>query len=356
MGKVIVQRAQLQGHETLVVDPKSERPHDPIEAIDWSTVVYLSLFPKDLLDVLDKYGHRINPNQIVLDNTTVKRRIIPALVKLDSRGISVCATHPLTRHNQPPRGQKVLVLEVGDNSQRARVFAEEFYRKSGMIVVNYPLESHDGMMLKEQLIPHLVMRTVGRTLEKLDVDPQEMWNLAPANSELFQLSAWRTLIQDPRISANILHSYLEDDDGREIAQAVRSSFQEIEGLARDEEQLALFLQHTVENLNRNGIAQSMEEKTTIILERGANLRIQSMTIVSKEDKTGVLHTITGILAECGINLTAIDSHVVDGGVMFMIGEDPQTTAAMSNEAKIRLVESGFSVEETPKEPQQRLPL
>lgn len=348
MGKVVVRRAQSQGHETLIVDPKSAVQQDPTEAIAWSTVIYLSLFPRDLLEVLDKYGHRINVDQIVLENASVKRRIIPALMELDSQGISVCATHPLARYNQPSRGQKALVLEVGNNSERAKIFAEEFYRNQGMITIHYPLAKHDEMMLKEQLLPHLVMRSVGRTFEKLGVNPQEMWDLAPANAELFQSSAWRTLIQDPRISANILHSYLEDEDGQQVAKTLTSSLEEIIAASGDEERLASFFQKTFENLNTGDFAQNMEEKTTIILERAANLRIQSLTVLSKEDKPGILHTVTGIFAQCGINLTALDSHVLDIGVKFMIGEDPQTETNTLEQAKLRLRESGFEIQEIQK--------
>ncbi|OGD88687.1 hypothetical protein A2Z54_00515 [Candidatus Curtissbacteria bacterium RIFCSPHIGHO2_02_39_8] len=342
MGNRTNNEAQKQGHETKVVDPRAEIQIDPEEAIAWATVIYFSLFPKDLLEVLEKHGQKIREDQRVLDNTTIKRRIIPVLQGLDARGVSVCSIHPLARHDLPPRGQKVVVMDVGKNSKPARLFAEDFYDTSGMIIIDHSLEEHDRRMIREQLLPHLVMRTVGRVLEKLEDSPRELWDLAPANAELFFLSTWRTLIQDPKISANIIQNYLEDEDGRKIVHLLISSLQEITQ-APDEEKLAAMLKQTFDALNKDNMASEMTESTTIILERMANLRIQSIRVLGPIDQPGVLHQITGVFAQNGINLTAADSHTPDGGVKFMFGQDRGTPQAAIDQTIINLREQGFQV-------------
>src|SRR3990172_6008539 len=254
MGNRTNNEAQKQGHETKVVDPRAEIQIDPEEAIAWATVIYFSLFPKDLLEVLEKHGQKI----------------------------------------------------------------------------------------REQLLPHLVMRTVGRVLEKLGDSPRELWDLAPANAELFFLSTWRTLIQDPNISANIIQNYLEDEDGRKIVHLLISSLQEITQ-APDEEKLAAMLKQTFDALNKDNMASEMTESTTIILERMANLRIQSIRVLGPIDQPGVLHQITGVFAQNGINLTAADSHTPDGGVKFMFGQDRGTPQAAIDQTIINLREQGFQV-------------
>ena len=90
------------------------------------------------------------------------------------------------------------------------------------------------------------------------------------------------------------------------------------------------------------IAKEMQERTTIILERLANLRLHSITIFSKEDIPGVLHRFSGVFAKLKINMTAVDSHEPEeGGMKFMVGEEG--TEEEIAEAIVELEEAGFSV-------------
>ena len=59
---------------------------------------------------------------------------------------------------------------------------------------------------------------------------------------------------------------------------------------------------------------------------------------------GILKAIIDVFAENMINLTALDSHRLPNGVKFMIGEDPDTSQAALDQARIRLTELGFKVE------------
>lgn len=85
----------------------------------------------------------------------------------------------------------------------------------------------------------------------------------------------------------------------------------------------------------------MQERTTIILERLANLRLHSITVFSPEDVSGVLHRWSQVFAKHDINLTGVDSHDPGEGMKFMIGEegtDDQIAATI-----IELEELGFQI-------------
>ncbi len=184
MGRTVVREAISAGHQVRVVDPRAKEQVDPENAIRWSTVVYLSLFPNDIRDVLDRYSRKMVNGQMVIENASVKTPLIPILKELDKQGISICSTHPLAKHDQPLRGVKALVMDVGLNSPRARSFVENFYRGSGMIVINHQLDEHDNVMAPEQGFPHILWRTVDKTIADKGYRPEDLWKLAPANAEL----------------------------------------------------------------------------------------------------------------------------------------------------------------------------
>ncbi len=346
MGRQIVTHAQRQGHETLVVDPRSQQSADPEKALGWATIVYLSLFPKVLLEVLDGHGQSISNQHLVLENTSTKRTIIPRLKELNEKGVSVCSVHPLAKHDQPPQGQKVLIMSVGQNSQKATQFAESFYDKLGMIIIHHSLEEHDSMMMPEQLPFHAVRRAELLTYKELGYPFSQLWNLAPANAELALASIARTAVQKPNISASIICNYLQTPEGKAWKKAFMASLEDIFATAeKGQEQLAKLLAQTNQYLEEDGMDIKMNEATTIILERNANLRLQSLQVHAPEDKPGVLATIASVFAENGINLTAIDNRPPNGGVTLMIGVDRNTDQISLNQVIIRLKELGFILQE-----------
>lgn len=346
MGKAILFQAKQQGHETMVVDPRAPNSPSPEEALAWASVVYFSVFPAQLAEIAVSQRQNFKPGQIVAENCSVKGGIIPILEALDEDGVSTISTHPLAKHDQPPQGVKVLVMDVGKNSPKAREFVTEFHRNSGMIVINHELSRHDEVMGPEQGFPHLINRTAASVVSELGLDTQELWNLAPANAELFWMANWRSWMQDPKVAASIVSNFVRTPIGLMMIEAFRDELDSIIETAKDEEALARSFQETFQRLNQNGMKEEMNKTTTIVLERIANLRMGSIVVIAANDEPGVLHRIIGIFLESGINLTAVDSHLVQGdGVQFMIGEDPNSSEAALLQAKGRLVKQGFGVEQ-----------
>lgn len=349
MGKLVVRKSQELGHQTQILDPRSETQPDPNIAIGWATVIYCSLFPEDFQEFIDQHGEKITPDQKLIEGASTKREIMPLLEKIDKQGVSTCSVHHLAKHDQPIRGVKVLIMPVGDNSADAEAFAKQFYNDLGMTTVNFALKDHDRIMAPNQLEPHLSGWVHARTLQKLGFPFGELWGLAPANTELFLASIARTSLQKPRISSTIIRNHLRTPEGRAIVEGLLQSIQEIVNAANEEDEAKLteMLTETSWWIENDTTGREMNERTTVILERLANLRLQSLSVISPKDEPGVLRAVTGIFTETenDINLTAVDSHVLDGGVKFMIGVDLDTDEQKIEDAISNLRELGFTVEE-----------
>lgn len=336
MGKVTVELFQSLGYQAISPDLKNPDSLSPSEAVSSSRIVFFSVLPiEEITKIVEAAEDDFGPDHIVLDNASVKKPISESLKKLEAKGVSVCSTHPLCKHDQPLHGQKALILEVGRNARSARELAERLYQNAGMITVPLSFENHDRTMTVVQLVPHFVMRSVGRVLERAGVDMKTLREIAPANFQLFNLSLWRTLIQDPRISATIISNLLKNDEGQALATKIEAAVQEVVE-AKDQAELAGLFEESYQVLNQGNLGSSMNEMTTTVLERLANLQVKSITVESKNDRPGLLRKLLLPFEESGINLTAIDSHKRKDGVKFEIGIDETT---YTPEAMARIISS-----------------
>lgn len=323
MGKITVEMFQQLGFETISVDPTNPESLTPAEAIERSKVVFFSVLPIEVINEIVTQNSGLFDNHMVLDNASVKEPFADAFKELDARGISVCSTHPMTKHDQPLHGQKVLILEVGNNAARARELAEALYKNAGMVTIPLSFESHDASMAVVQLVPHLVMRAVGRVFEKKGVDIQSILKFAPANFQLFNLSMWRTLVQDPEISSTVIASLQKQPTGSNLGRDIQEAIEEI---VEQEDQVSLtrLFEGTAATLGKNNLGEKMNETTITVIERLANIDAKSVIVEVKKDKPGLLRTLLFPFEELGINLTAIDSHKSNAGVRFDIGIDEST--------------------------------
>lgn len=334
MGKLTAELFQNLGYEALSVDPRNPESPTVQEAISQSRVVFFSVLPIENITAIIEENQNLLIGHLVLDNASVKRPFASAYESLDAKGISVCSTHPMCKHDQPLHGQKALILEVGEHAEDARKLAEALYESAGMITVPLSFEQHDSSMTVVQLIPHLVMRSVGRVLEANGVDVRTLREIAPANFQLFNLSMWRTLIQDPLISASVITNLLKQPEGEKLAGDLVSIIASVLE-QKDRDALRDRLADSYEKINRNGFGATMNDVTTTVIERLANLDMKSIIIEADSDKVGLLRDVLLPFEENEISLTAIDSHKVKGKVRFEIGLDEMTS---SSDQIVRVIE------------------
>lgn len=346
MGRITVELFQNLGYQALSSDTKNPKTPGTLEAIGSSRIVFFSVLPiEEISRIVEEAEDVFTPEHIVMDNASVKKPLIEAYKKLEARGVSVCSTHPLCKHDQPLHGQKALILDVGSNSQQAAEIAERLYRNAGMVTIPLSFEDHDRTMTVVQLVPHLVMRSIGAALEKSGVDMQKLREIAPANFQLFNLSMWRTLVQDPRISATLISNLARSEEGHLLTGRIESAI--TEALAtKEQDELASIFGQTYSGLNQDGIGKTMNEVTTIVLERLANLDVKSMTIEVKGDRSGLLREVLLPFEEQGISLTAIDSHKSKEGIRFELGIDETTSTPESVLATVSALQKmGCSIAE-----------
>lgn len=344
MGKVTVELFQSLGYQAISSDTKNpESPSIP-DAISGSKIVFFSVLPVEEIErIVAEAEDVFTPEHIVMDNASVKKPLVDAFRKLEAKGVSICSTHPLCKHDQPLHGQKALILDVGSNSQQAVEIAERLYRNAGMVTIPLSFEDHDRTMTVVQLVPHLVMRSIGTALEKSGVDMQKLREIAPANFQLFNLSLWRTLVQDPRISATIVSNLARSEEGQLLAERIELAIAETLA-TKGQDELASIFEQAYSGLNQGGIGQTMNEATTTVLERLANLEVKSMIVEAKGDRAGLLRDILLPFEEQGISLTAIDSHKLKDGIKFELGIDETTSTPESIMATVAaLQKTGCSV-------------
>lgn len=348
-GRRIDRGAKRLGHETLVVDPAAETKVDPKQAAGWATVLVLAVFPKVANQLIEELEDEITLEKKMFDICGRKSEIIPQLRRLNERKVSTVSTHPLTNEKQPLRGQKVLIMPVGDESGEATNFVVDFFSAQRMIPVFHELDRHDEDMAPEQGFPHSLQRAIGHAVIQDGLDLDTLWRMAPANAELFWLSGFRGWNQPSKISAQAIDSFLRTSRGIQMLRNVQARIDEMIAIVekdkneeRSQQELTDLFDKEFPELQRRPISKEMQERTTIILERLANLRLHSISVYSKEDVPGVLHRLSGAFAQFNINLTAVDSHELEeGGMKFMIGED--STEDEIAQVVTKLEESGFLV-------------
>ena len=265
MGKLTVKLFQNLNYKVFSVDPKNPNSLSASEAIKQAQVIFFSVSPIDQIEKIISKNLVLFKNKLVLDNATVKQPLSKIYKVLDARGVSICSVNPLCKHDQPLAGQKVIILGFGKNTQKAKILAESLYKNAGMITVPFSFEDHDHMMLFVQFIPHLVMRAVGRVFEKNNVDMNLIEKIASANFQLFSLSLWRTIIQEPNISSTIIHSSIKQTKGKKLAKEIKLAIEEV-SKQMEEEKLAGLLKRSFAKLNRANIGKRMNKITTSMLE------------------------------------------------------------------------------------------
>lgn len=342
MGTVTRRIFEQSGYTPVISDIKDLTTTSVREAIRRSQIIFFSVLPIESIgniikanaDIFDK-DHR------VMDNASLKNPLKEGYQLLDGKQVSICSTHPLCKHDQPLHGQGVFIAPFGQNPQEAILVAERVYKNAGMVLIRVDFDKHDSLSIPSQPLPHLINRAVGIVLADLGIDQTALDKIATANSRLFSLAVWRTLVQDPAISAVIVRDFLQKSEGIQIIKDIKDALDRILEASKTPDKLEQVFRETVEKLDPLGnIKPTMNERTITVLERLANLQLRSVAIEANEDRPGLLRAMLGPLEEAGINLNAIDSHQTDKVIRFHIGIE---SGKITPETLKRLESLGFKV-------------
>ncbi len=342
MGVVTGRIFEAAGYTPLVCDTKDPKTLPAREAIRQSGIVFFSVLPiEEIEGIVLSASDIFEGSHVVLDNASVKQPLKIGLEMLDGKNVSICSTHPLCKEDQPLFGQNVLMAPFGKNSERATIIAENVYGKAGMVLVRVDFEQHDSLMLLNQLLPHLVNRSIGLVLANNGADVKALDRISTPNSRLLYLASWRTLVQPSEISATIIRNLLKQPGGRKMVQDLSDAIARVAQEGGEKGKLEETFRNTVALLDPAGrIRIEMNRETITLLERLANLKCHSVTIEVKGDSPGLLRTMLEPLADAKININAIDSHRTKEGTLFELGIE---SGEMTPEVIERLENLGFRV-------------
>lgn len=329
MGMVTKRIFAEAGYIPIISDTKDSKTVPAREAIRQSGIVFFSVLPiENIEDIIRSTVEVFDETHHVLDNASWKGLLQQGYEMLDQQGVSICSTYPLCNEKQPLFGQNVLIAPFGQRSQEATRIAEQVYQKAGMVLRPIDFYKHDLTMLYNQLLPQVTNRAVGHTLAQSGVDVEALLAISTANSQLFAFANWRTLGQPSEISAMLISKSLQTPEGQKIVQALIDSIGTIKQQSVQQEELEGIFSADVVSLDPTGKTRAkMNEASIIILEHLANLAKRSFIVETREkDRPGLLHELTGIIADNQINLNTALSQRVEGGFRFHLGiEDGELT-------------------------------
>ena len=342
IGRVVTELFISLDYEPIISDPALVDGPSIDDLLDQCRLVYISVFPLELIpEILDQIASRPDAAEfVVLENSSVKELIGPGFTALDAMGASVCATHPMCKADQPWKNQNVMLIPYGQHAARAETLALQLYRQAEMnIQYLESLEEHDELMCLLQLIPHLVLRIVSSLLADLNIDLQMLNSAATANFKLFYMSLWRVLVQSPQVSASIISHLLSQKSGIDIYARLIKQLSSV--YDQDVEALTALFNAFYEKTQPSQIYQERMNKQGIVtLERLANLDRRSLSILTEFDEVGMLRKILKPFEDLGINISAIDSHLVEGRLRFDIGYDSRLSPETLQTLEERIAELG----------------
>jgi prephenate dehydrogenase len=313
-GRRIVEALNGLGATTRILE-KDATHDDIVQTINRSRLVFIAI-PDGAIDpLLIEYGALLN-GRILIDCATNKSGFGETLQRLAENGVCVCSTHPMAASTGVLRGQNALIMPVGPDSAKAEAAAAAIYRALGMHCEPFGFGNHTDAMVILQMLPHVVQRlfidALGQGLAAQDIVIGDLSRLAPANYLLAELGLGRVAAQRAEVSAGIIETAWQSPFGKQLLEAMQLSLMQLRRSAHSREVLAGQFNLSVQQLDPDGTWRlAMAEKSEAALVRLGNLRSRSLTIEAP-NRIGMLRDILTVLARHGIDMTALDSQLLQG--------------------------------------------
>lgn len=308
-GKRIAETIAGADGRVLIIE-KDDGADTALAAIHDSDVVFIAIPDADI-DALLQQFHEPLKSKTLLDCATNKSGFGITLQQLAEDGASICSTHPMAASGGVLRGQNALIMPVGGQSFHAERFARHLYGRLGMHCRALPFGQHTELMAAVQMLPHVIQRlfidALGHGLLKLGIGIGELDALASANYLLAELGLGRVAAQRAGISAGIIETAMQDSFGRELMDVLRQGLQRIQHAGQSRAELEALFDAGTRRLDPDGgWRRDMAGKSEAALIRLGNLRSRSLTIEAP-NRIGMLRDILSVLADHGIDMTALDS-------------------------------------------------
>jgi len=174
MGRWFEKYFTAAGHRVLIAGRQTEL--DYLDLAARCRVVVLSTPVRAALEIADRIGPAMGRKQLLMDFCSQKRDIVEKMAALTPA--DVIGTHPMFAPNTPfLSGQNIILCPARDESGWEGWLREMFCRDGAVVTRMDPAE-HDKKMAVAQSLMHFLTLTFARTLQKLDIAPEEAFAFA----------------------------------------------------------------------------------------------------------------------------------------------------------------------------------
>ena len=198
MGKMFSQQFQKIGKKVLVSDKNSIA--DEKKLVRESDVVIISVPMGNTPTVIRRIKPWLHKDQIISDFTSVKNKVIPAMLETEA---SVISCHPMFGNMEEISGQNIILLPVREGRLLAKY--KRLYKELGLnIVVMKEWKKHDQSMSFIQGLMHFIHIIFTQTLFSRDVDLDTLLSICSPVYQANFAFACRILQRDPHLYTHIL--------------------------------------------------------------------------------------------------------------------------------------------------------
>lgn len=161
------------GHTVLIAGRKTALTH--VQLARRSDVVMLSVPVSAVKSVCREIGPILGPSQLLMDICSLKESVLKTMLAIPSA--QVVGTHPLFGPaTESLQGQNIIMCP-GRGTDRLK-WLEDVFQAGGAVLTHMDPIEHDRCMAVVQGLMHFLTITLGRTLQKLNLKPQEALKVA----------------------------------------------------------------------------------------------------------------------------------------------------------------------------------
>jgi prephenate dehydratase len=302
----------------------SSQPFSPNneDVINWADVVIFSVTKDKTVGVINSLAHLFRKDQLVMDVTTDKAEPIKAMLKTKA---SVCGWHPMFRPEVGFEGQKIIICDgrINQNYPGWRTWILNVLAHTKADIFRISPKEHDEYMVAIQGGTHSENLTRSLLLESLALSAETALDLTSPVYRIQLASTGRMLA-----SSNLgLYASILTDDVR-VADMLESKIRVQQRLVRhirngEKDEIKKMLEFAKKYCGEEVIEQSDDlfKRLISIMNTlyGRNSRILEFPI--SYNKPGLLFDIMEIFKKRGINLTGINSVVIDDKLQFAVSFD-----------------------------------
>ena len=195
------------GHSVLVAGRKT--PVSPLDMAKKSDVVILSVPLDAAIRFSEEIGPILSHDQLLMDLCSLKETILKSMLRFTQA--QVVGTHPLFGpFTDSIKGQNVVVCP-GRGTGWLKWLEDEL-REKGAVVTRMDPVTHDRNMAVIQGLTHLLTVCMGRTLQKMNMSPDEVISCSTPVFRLKINLIGRLFSQDPGLYASLIgeNRHVED--------------------------------------------------------------------------------------------------------------------------------------------------